>query len=371
MKLSPAPQPHDGVRLITPYQTATTAKRQFPIRLASNEGAFGASPLAIEACRQVAENIFRYPDGTASALRKALAESHDLEPERVICGAGSGELLNLLAQAYCRPGDEVLHNQYGFILYPILARAAGAIPIAVPAQELRADVDALLERITQRTRIIYLDNPNNPTGSYLSEDEVLRLHAGLPSHVLLVLDAAYAEYVRVADYTPGLELARHSHNVVVVRTFSKLYALSGLRLGWAYGSSEVIEILHRIRSPFNVGNVAQAAGLAALSDVEFLALCRQHNEIWRPITAKRLGQLGLTVYPSVTNFLLVSFAKGQGDANSVQRCAAAYDFWKHHGILVRKMDAYGLPSCLRITIGREPEMTRLLDTLARFLSSES
>lgn len=364
-----SPLPHSGVMAIAPYQTATTTKVQLPIYLASNEGAFGASPLAVKACRQVAEGIFRYPDSKTTDLRQALAESYGLEPERIVCGSGSGELLSLLAQAYCRHGDEILHSQHGFILYPILARTVGAIPVAVPTCGLRADVDGFLARVTERTKMIYLDNPNNPTGSYLSYSEVARLQAGLPSHVLLVLDAAYAEYVSVRDYQPGGELAKHSGNVVMVRTFSKIYALSGLRLGWAYGPSDIIEIVNRIRPPFNVSNLAQAAGVAALADAEFITLCRRHNELCRSATAERLHQLGLTTHPSVANFLLVSFAKGRGEVDAVERSALAYDFLKRHGIMVRKMEAYGLPWSLRVTIGRDHEMDGLVDGLAQFLDS--
>lgn len=338
------------------------------IRLASNEGALGPSPKAMEAYVQAAPELHRYPDGGSTAIRESLGRLHGLDPARIVCGAGSDELLSLLARAYAGPGDEVLYSRYGFLMYPIVAKAVGATPVAAPETDLRADVDALLAAVTERTRVVLLANPNNPTGSYLPTAEVERLHAGLPADVLLVLDAAYAEYIDRPDYSAGFELVERAPNVVVTRTFSKIYALGSVRLGWAYCPAAVADVLNRLRGPFNVGSAAQAAGLAALGDQDFVARSRAHNETWREWTRARLEGLGLKVHPSVANFLLVSFAGLRKDGPGGNDPAeAARLHLKARGVLVRQMGAYGLPDCLRITIGTEEEMREVVSGLASFL----
>jgi histidinol-phosphate aminotransferase len=332
------------------------------IKLSSNEGALGPSPSAVAAYREAAAELRRYPDGGCTGLRAAIGERFGLSPERIVCGAGSDELLTLLARAYCGPGDEVLHSEHGFLMYPIIARSVGARPIAVPERALTADVDALLGAVTGKTRIVYLANPNNPTGSYLGIDELGRLRSGLPDGVLLVIDAAYSEYVTRNDYAPGIELVDGGDNVVMTRTFSKIFAMGGLRLGWAYAPPATVGLLNRLRMPFNVTGPTQAAGVAALGDGAFADEARAHNEKWRAFLAEALGAIGLKVHPSVANFVLVEFPAEAGcDA------AAADAYLKTHGIITRRVDNYGLPACLRITIGLEHEMKATADALKEFM----
>jgi len=332
------------------------------IRLAANEGAFGPSPLAVAAYRAAAEQIHRYPDGASRQLVEALARRHGLDPAGIVCGNGSDDLLHLLALAFAGPGDEVLHTAHGFLVYPIAARSVGATPVAVPEPGLVADVDGLLAAVTPRTRLLYLANPNNPTGSTLPAAELRRLHAGLPGDVVLVIDAAYAEFVTADEYESGIGLVRDADNVVMTRTFSQVYALGGLRLGWALCPPAIADALHRIRGPFNVNVAAQAAGVAALDDAAFVAAAVLHNHRCRQWTGERFSALGLKVHPSQGNFLLVSLA-GWADAATVRQ------YLKARGILVRQMAAYGLPDCLRITIGTQDEMQETVDALAAFPGS--
>ncbi|MBT3306444.1 MAG: histidinol-phosphate transaminase, partial [Alphaproteobacteria bacterium] len=326
------------------------------------EGALGPSPKAVQAYRQAGETLHRYPDGGSADLREALGKANGIDANRIVCGSGSDELLDLLARAYAGPGDEVLFTEHGFLMYPIATKGVGATPVVVPETNLTADVDAILKRVTDNTRIIFLANPNNPTGTYLSDAEVRRLHAGLPSGVLLVIDAAYAEYVELDDYTAGAELVDEFDNVVMTRTFSKLYALGGARLGWAYCPEAVADVLNRLRGPFNVNSAAQAAGLAALADTDFADKVRAHTRKWYDWTRQQLGGLGLEVPSKVGNFLLVRFP-GDDEHNA----GAANEFLKSRGIIVRLMAGYGLPDCLRITIGQENEMRALIDALAEFM----
>jgi histidinol-phosphate aminotransferase len=360
------PVPNPGILDIAPYiggeSHAPGAGRL--IRLASNEGALGPSPRAMEAYRAGSESIHRYPDGGSGTLRAGLAKRWGLDAARIVCGAGSDEMLQLLAKCYAAPGDEVLYSRHGFLVYPIAAKAAGATPVAAPETDLRTDVDAMLAHVTERTRIVFVANPNNPTGSYISKAEMERLHAGLPPHVLLVIDAAYAEYVDAPDYSDGAEMVERHANVVMTRTFSKIYALGGMRLGWAYCPDAVADVLNRTRGPFNVSSAAQAAGLAALEDGDFIERSRRHNAEWRQWFTDRLRQDGFTVHPSVGNFVLVSFKDlpaGKADAE------AARLHLKSRGILVRQMGGYGLPDCLRVTIGLEAEMRAVADALAEWV----
>ncbi|MBI4184857.1 MAG: histidinol-phosphate transaminase [Proteobacteria bacterium] len=354
-----APTPRPGILAIRPYVGGESrvegAARA--IKLSSNEGALGASPKAMEAFRALAGDLHRYPDGGAEALRRAIGARHGLDPQRIVCGSGSDELIGLLCHAYAGPGDEVVYSAHGFLMYPIYARSAGAVPVAAREHALTADVDALLERVGPQTRIVFLANPNNPTGSYLPVADLERLRAGLPADVLLVVDSAYAEYVTRNDYSAGEGLVDVADNVVMTRTFSKIYGLSALRLGWAYCPPAVADVLNRVRSPFNVNAAAQAAGVAALADVAHVERARAHNETWREWTAARIRELGLTVHPSVCNFLLVDFADA-ADADA---------FLRSRGIVVRRVGAYGLPGSLRITIGTEAEMRAVADALAEYV----
>jgi histidinol-phosphate aminotransferase len=330
-------------------------------RMASNEGALGASAQALEAYRAAAE-LHRYPDATAKALRQALGREHGIEPERIVCGAGSDELLQLLVRAYAGPGDEVLYSQHGFLVYPIAARSAGAIPVTAPERNLRTDVDALLKAGTPHPRICFVANPNHPTGSHVTGAELRKLRAGLPTNVLLVVDAAYAEYVDLPDYESGLEMARNAANVVMTRTFSKIFGLAALRLGWAYCPPAVADVLNRIRGPFNVPAPAQAAGLAALADRAHTAKAKAHNDYWLPWFAQRMRALGLHPYPSVANFVLVRFP-----ADPKLNAEAALEFLNARRILPRSVAAYGLPDCLRITIAEESPVKACAEALEAFV----
>jgi histidinol-phosphate aminotransferase len=354
------PQPRAQVMRIEAYMPGKSkAPLGVPLyKLSSNETPFGPSPRAVEAVQQL-DHFELYPDGRSTLLREAIAVKYGLDPDRVMCGAGSDELLSLLAYAYIGPGDEGLFSEHGFLVYKIAILAAGGTPVIAPETDLTANVDALLTRVTPRTKIVFLANPNNPTGTYLPFDEVKRLHAGLPPSTLLVLDAAYAEYVRRNDYAAGLELVATSSNVVMTRTFSKIYGLAALRLGWMVGPPEVMDAVNRIRGPFNVSSLAIAAGVAALQDEAHLAKALAHNEEWLPQFTSRIEALGLKVTPSVANFVLVHFPAHQA--------AKADAFLTNRGVIVRRVDAYGLPDCLRVTIGSAEANEAFLNGLKAFM----
>ena len=358
------PVPGPGILDIAPYVGGESKAEgvERPIRLASNESALGPSPKAVAAYRALAGEIHRYPDGSAIELRQALGHHHGLDPARIVCGSGSDELIGLLLRAYAGPGTEVLYSRHGFLMYPIGARSVGATPVASPERDLTADVDALLERVTERTRIVFIANPNNPTGTYLPISEMRRLHAGLPPHVLLAIDAAYAEFVSRNDFEPGVSLVDRAENVVMLRTFSKIYALAGLRLGWAYCPPAIADVLNRIRGPFNVTAPALMAGIAAVEDTEALRRAQAHNERWLPWLSERLSALGLPPTPSVANFVLPRFPD-----DPRRNADAAFAFLQSRGILVRKMAGYGLPTHLRITIGTGEEMERVAAVLVEFM----
>src|SRR6202008_145914 len=360
----PAPRP--GILGITPYVggEAKIAGVERPIRLASNESALGPSAKAMAAYRALAGEIYRYPEGGAEELREAIGRRHGLDPARIVCGAGSDELITLLLRSYAGPGDEVLYSRHGFLMYPINAQTVGATPVAAPERTLTTDVDALLERVSERTRIVFVANPNNPTGTYLGAAEMARLHAGLPPSVVLAIDAAYAEFVNRNDYEAGAALVERADNVVMLRTFSKIYALAGLRLGWAYCPPAIADVLNRVRGPFNVSAAAQAAGVAAVEDVEALNRARAHNERWLPWFSERLAALGLALTPSVANFVLARFP---GDP--LKNADAAFAFLQSRGILTRTMAAYGLPQHLRITIGNGPEIETVAAALAELMAA--
>jgi len=361
--MATTPTPRASILDIAPYAggEAKIAGVAKPIRLASNESALGPSPKALAAYHAAAEQMFRYPDGHSSELRRALGRHHGIDPERIVCGLGSDDLIHLLAEAYAGEGDEVIYGRHGFSIYPIVAMTVGAKPVAAPEKDLTFDVDAVLARVTPRTKLVFIANPNNPTGTFIPRDELKRLHAGLPKSVMLVVDAAYAEFVTRNDYDSGLELAGSQPNVVMTRTFSKIYAMGGLRLGWSYSSAAVADVLNRIRGPFNVNMAAQAAGVAAVEDVAAVDRAREHNEIWRPWLTRELAALGIELTPAVANFVLARFPAPPKDAN------AAWEFLRSRGILVRKLGVYHLPDCLRITIGTEDEMRAVVAALKEFL----
>ena len=358
------PQPKPGILDISVYVPGKSGAKGAKIhKLSSNESPIGASAKAIAAYKAAAETLELYPDGSATALRTAIANRYGLLADNIVCGAGSDELLQLLAHAYLGPGDEAIYSQYGFLVYPISIRSNGATPVVAPEKDYLADVDAILARVTAKTRMVFLANPNNPTGRYLAFSEVRRLHAGLPANVLLVLDAAYAEYVRRNDYEAGIELVATSSNVVMTRTFSKIFGLAALRLGWAYCPAHVADVLNRVRGPFNVSSPAIAAGAAAMADPEFVERAVAHNDQWLSWLTKELAVLGLVVTPSVGNFVLVHFPTEKS------RSAHAADVYlQEHGFVVRRMDAYGMPGALRISVGTEEANRGLIAVLKAFLS---
>ena len=361
-KTGPAPQP--GILKINPYVPGESSVPGgiTPIKLSSNETPLGPSPLAMAAYKSLIDELHRYPDGAAAALRHAIAKRYGLDAERIVCGCGSDELINLIAHAYLGPGDEAIMSEHGFLMYRIATLSNGGEPISVPERAYRANVDAILQRVTAKTKIVFLANPNNPTGTYLSHGEVRRLRAGLPGQTLLVLDAAYGEYVRRNDYEAGLELVATTDNTVMTRTFSKIYGLAALRLGWAYCPADVADVLNRVRGPFNVTAPAIAAGVAALEDRAHVEAAVAHNEKWLPWVTAEIEKLGLEVTPSVGNFVLIHFPNASG-----KDAAAADEFLKRRGIIMRRVAAYGLPGCLRMTIGTEDDNRKVVAALGAFL----
>lgn len=360
--LRPVPRP--GVMAIDAYVPGKSGAPGVAkvFKLSSNETPLGPSPKAKAAYAEIASKLELYPEGSSAALREAIGKLYGLDPERILCGSGSDELLSLLTNAYLGPGDEGVFTEHGFLVYKIAILAAGGTPVVVPEKNLTADVDAILEAVTPRTKIVYLANPNNPTGTYIPFDEVKRLHAGLPRNVLLVLDAAYAEYVRRNDYESGLELVASNENVVMTRTFSKIYGLAALRIGWMVGPAHLIDAVNRIRGPFNVNAAAIAAGAAAVEDQAFVQRAVDFNETWLPWLTAEIEKLGLKVTPSVGNFLLIHFPKDAGKtAND------ADSFLVSKGLVLRKVGAYGLPDALRLTVGTEEANRHLVATLAEFM----
>ena len=338
---------------IAPYVPgrSTTDDGRKVSKLSSNENPLGTSEKARAAFAAAATNLERYPDASAIALREALAARHGLDPARIIYGNGSDEVLHLAAGAFAGPGDEVLYVNYGFTVYPIAARRVGATPVLAPDKDYATDVDAILAAVTDRTRIVFVANPNNPTGTYAPRAEIERLHAGLRPDILLVLDHAYAEYIAGQDDDGGMELARRASNVLVTRTFSKMYGLAAERIGWGYGAPAIIEAMHRIRLPFSITIAGTAAAVAAVRDAEFVASTRAHNAQWRAWFANeisKLGNAGMRAIPSQANFILVLF---EGELTA----EAAYKGLMDAGYIVRWLPGQGLPHGLRITIGTEEE----------------
>lgn len=354
MTQTPArPAPKDwilGIHAYVPGKSAADDGRPL-IKLSANENPLGTSEAARAALVAATADLATYPDPTATKLREAIGAAHGLDPARIIYGTGSDELLHIAASAYAGPGDEVLYVRYGFSVYDIAARRVGATPVVAPDRDYATDVDALLAAVTERTKVVFLANPNNPTGTMTSRDEIARLHAGLRPDILFVLDQAYAEYLDADEDDHGLALAESAPNVFVTRTFSKIYGLAAERIGWGYGSAEVIDILHRIRAPFNVTNAGQAAAIAAIGDTAWVEASRAHNAQWRAWLADEIAALsnhGLRAVPSRTNFLLILF---DGPLTAE---AAMKGLWDE-GFATRWLPGQGLPNGLRITIGTEAQ----------------
>ena len=334
-------------------------------KLSSNKSPLGASPKAIAAFRASASDLALYPDGSAAALREAIGRRYGLEPSRIICGNGSDELLALLAYAFLRPGDAGLYSEYGFLEYPICIQAAGGAPVIANESNKTASVDALLAKANARAKIVYLANPNNPTGTYIPYSEVKRLQGGLPADCLLVIDAAYAEYVTRNDYAAGIEVVATCENVIMTRTFSKIHGLANLRIGWAYGPPFVLDALNRVRGPFNLNGPAIAAGVASLADTWHIEAAISHNSRWLAWLSDSISALDIEVTPSVGNFLLLGFKD-----NADRSAANADAFLSARGFIPRAMTAYGLPDCLRLTVGDEEANRGVVAALAEFMRAD-
>src|SRR5262245_7583549 len=357
-------EPKPGVMDIQVYvpgrSEAQGAVRTY--ELSSNESPFGPSPKAIAAYESAEPALGLYPEGTSRLLREAIAAHFGLSADRIVCGNGSDEILHLLANCYVRPQDEVVFSEHAFSLYKIAALENSATPVEVPEPQLRLEVDDVLKCVSERTRIVFIANPNNPTGTYVSAAEMRRLHSALPKTALLVIDAAYAEYVRRNDYDAGIELVTTSDNVIMTRTFSKAYGLAGIRIGWGYCPKEIADVLNRVRQPFNVNIAAQRAAVAALADRVHVERVLQHNETWRSWLTTEIRKLNLRVDDSVGNFVLVHFA-------DAERAQEADRFLMSRGVILRGCGSYGLPQCLRLTVGSEEANQAAVAALKDFVSS--
>lgn len=360
-----APSAKDGVMDISIYHPG---KSKAPdgvklTKLSSNETPLGPSPAALNALQDASHNLEIYPDGGSTALKEAIAQTHGVNASNLIIGNGSDELLSMLGLAYLTPGDEVIFTEHGFLMYRIVTLSSSAVPVVVKEQNEHADVDAILAAVTAKTKLIFLANPNNPTGTYLPMEEIRRLHTGLPNSVILVLDAAYAEYVRKNDYESGMELVASSQNVVMTRTFSKIHGLAGLRVGWCYGPKAIIDTLERVRGPFNVNSLAIAAASAAVKDRAHVENAVAHNNKWLEILTHELTSLGLRVTPSVGNFLLIHFPD-----TSEKSASQADAFLTQRGLILRAVTGYGFPNALRMTIGLEESNNAVIAALKEFLA---
>ncbi|KIN62073.1 Histidinol-phosphate aminotransferase [Sulfitobacter noctilucicola] len=351
--------PQPGIMDITLYQggAAHVNGVENVVKLSSNENPLGPCDKAIEAFRRAAYDLHRYPSSDHAPLRAAIGAVLGLDPERIICGAGSDEIIAFLCQAYAGPDTEVVHTEHGFGMYRINALAAGATPVEVAERERVTDVDALLAACTEKTRLVFMANPNNPTGTMIGAAEVARLAAGLPEQALLVLDGAYAEYVE--GYDGGAALVDARDNVIMTRTFSKIYGLGGLRVGWGYGPQHVLDVLNRVRGPFNVSQAALNAAEAAIRDTAYVDHCRTENARWRGWMADALAEIGVPSDVSCTNFVLARFA-------SADEAEACNEHLKSQGLLVRPVSSYNLPNCLRITVGDESSCRRVVHAVRQF-----
>lgn len=363
--MSSKPEPRPGILDIAIYKAgaATIEGVAKPAKLSSNETPLGPSPKARAAFEETAATLERYPDSAATALRRTIADHYEIEADRIVVGAGSDELLQMIGHAYVGEGDDVIYTEHSFVVYRLVTKANGANGIEVPETDYTADVDKILAALTERTRVVYLANPNNPTGTYLPIAEIERLHAGLPPHVLLVMDEAYAEYVERGDYKSAIDLVRTHENIVMTRTFSKIYGLAAVRLGWAYCPAHVADVLNRVRGPFNTTAAAQAAGIEAIKDVEHVAKAKAHNDTWMRWFEQQLGGLGVDFTPSVGNFILLHF-------KDAEAAAAANAHFLKNGIILRPAPAPKLGHSVRLSIGMDDENRRVIEALSEFLNEK-
>jgi histidinol-phosphate aminotransferase len=359
-------QPRAGILDIRPYKPGSSEAPgvENPVKLSSNENALGCSPKAAAAFEAASTRLHLYPDGGATKLREAIAREEGLDADNIVCGCGSDELLQLLGRAYLNPGDKVVQSQYGFLVYRLVAMQCGAELVSAPERNYTTDVDAVIGAAGDDARIVFIANPNNPTGTYIPDAEIRRLRDALPDTTLLVIDAAYAEFVSNADYNAGMDLARERDDVAVTRTFSKIHGLAGARLGWAYGDKSIIDVLHRVRGPFNVNLPAIEAGAAAIADRSFMKKSADHNAEWVAWLRQQIGGLGLEVTPSVCNFVLIHFPDTPG-----KRAADADAFLTSKGLIVRGVEPYGLPNALRATVGKAEDNRRLAEALGEFVNA--
>lgn len=357
--MNDAIRPQPGILDIALYEggKANVAGVANAVKLSSNENPFGPSDKAKEAFQRSIHTLHRYPNTDHASLRQAIGEVHDLDPARIICGAGSDEIITFLCQAYAGPKDEVVFTEHGFLMYRISSMAVGATPVEVPERERTADVDAILAACNRRTKLVFIANPNNPTGTMISPADMARLAAGIPSQAILVIDGAYAEYVE--GYDGGASLIEQRENVVMTRTFSKIYGLGGLRIGWGYGPADIINVLNRIRGPFNLSTAQLDAAEAAVRDRDHVNRCRSENTRLRHWLAEALAALGVPSDTSLANFVLARFA----DAAEAEECDA---YLQGQGLIVRRVSGYKLPHCLRITIGDESSCRRVAHAMAQF-----
>ncbi len=362
--------PRPGILKIQPYKQGKSEIDNIadPIKLSSNESPLGPSPKAIEAYMNASKNLFRYPDGSQQQLIEAIAERFGVTKSKLICGNGSDELIQMLIRAYVGPGDEIIVSEMAFAMCRVHALAQGAEVINAPEPTLVADVDEILSRVTEKTKMIAIASPNNPAGKYVTRDELKRLHDSIPDNVLLLVDSAYADYVINSDYDCGMELAETTSNVVMTRTFSKLYGLSAVRIGWALCHEDIIGILQRIRTPFNTNAPALAAACEAIKDTDHEEMVRNHNNKWLVKMSTELGNLGLDIIPSVTNFILMRFPDSDYPSNSARSAKAAWEHLLADGIIPRPVGAGGPDNCLRITIGLDHENEAVLKSLGAFMN---
>src|ERR1700751_328445 len=361
------PVPNPGILDIAPYTpgkspVAEPGRKVF--KLSANETPFGPSPKAIAVYKEAAAHLEDYPEGTSRVLREAIGRAFGLDPGRIICGAGSDEILNLLAHVYLGHGDEAVSTTHGFLVYPIATKAQGAINVVAPETHFPADVDAILKLVSPRTKLVWLANPNNPTGTYIPFDEVRRLRAGLPSNVLLVLDAAYSDYVSRNDYEIGIELVATTDNTVMTHTFSKIHGLASLRIGWMFGPAHIVDAVNRIRGASNVSTPAMLAAVAAIEDSAHIEMSKVHTETWRNWLTDEIQKLGLKVTAGVANFVLIHFPTEKG-----KTAAEADAFLTRRGVVLRALNNYQLPHALRMTIGTEEANRLVVDGLRDFMGS--
>lgn len=353
------------IESIAPYQqgkskTSGTNNNNI-IKLSSNENALGSSPKAIESYLEHGKILNRYADGSCFKLRQEIANLYNINAQQIVCGAGSDEIISLLMQAFSNKNDEIIYSQYGFLMYPISAQTHGAKAISAPEDNLQTNIDNILDLISPKTKMIFLANPNNPTGSYLTKSEITHLLNNVPKNIIIVLDLAYGEFISndINGYVDVIDIVQNHDNVVMTRTFSKIYGLASLRLGWSYSCQYIADILNKIRGPFNVNGAAIAAAQSAILDREFIKKSKEHNDKWLKILTEEFSNLDIKYYDSMANFILLDFL-------DAQHCQKVNQFLLEHGVILRQLSAYNLPSCLRMTIGTEFENTQVIQLLKQF-----